>query len=232
MKHTLPLLCLVLMSCRVSCGEDEFKALPEFLYEGTYILEWIDSKYLHSGLGTGIDLSKYGYNGKRAILTVCHVVSNGDDKAKDIKVSAIHDGKKEIFEAKLVAYDEDCDLALLEADRDLPAVNKLAKKDRLGRGSILFTVVYPEKTAPTPVRGELTTKFPEHNYVWQGSMQTRFGYSGGTVWDPNNREVVGVVVSVILEGDKREAFNVCFFAPIPVIGKFLQDNSKKIKEMK
>lgn len=232
MRYALPLLCAVLVFCCTSYGEDEFKSLPDFLYEGTYILEWSDSKYLHSGLGTGIDLSKYGYNGRRAILTVCHVVSSGDGKAKDIQVSVLHNGKREIFEAKLVAYDEDRDLALLEANRDLPAVNKLAEKDRLRRGSVLFTVIYPEKTAPTPVKGELTTKSPDYNYVWQGSMQTRFGYSGGTVWDPNNKEVVGVVVSVLLEGERREAFNICFFAPIPVIDKFLQDNSKKIKEMK
>jgi hypothetical protein len=63
-------------------------------------------------------------------------------------------------------------------------------------------------------------------------MQTRFGYSGGTVWDPNNKEVVGVVISVVLDSKKQEANNICFFAPIPVIDKFLRDAKNKIKEIK
>lgn len=210
--------------------------IPEFFFQSTYKIKANGSingqQYQSQGSGFGISLKECGRDGLVYLMTAAHVVSEAGKLADDIEVeiqSADFKGRM-WAKASVLAADFELDIALLAVERNLPYLGKLAKNDLLKRGDELVVVGSPLGTGITPTFGILVSKEKESNSQdhrwWQGSMAIYFGNSGGPVWDPKRREIVGMAVSSLGSGGKL-APNVVFFIPHTVIRAFIESDATK-----
>lgn len=178
-----------------------------------------------------VDLARLGYAGSRFLLTAAHCATeNGKQLACLTEV--IKDGKKVWVQARVVAFDEEADIALLYADEDMPELAPLSDADLLDLGDALFAIGAPQGTPLTATLGYLADKgYPAidnpHGKWYQGSMAITHGNSGGPVFDANRGSVVGIVTAVV---GAPEAPNICLFIPATEINKFIESNAKTIEK--
>jgi S1-C subfamily serine protease len=225
MAPTRLLVPVVLALCFIAQAKEP-DALPEYLYQGTYFIQSKVKEGTAGGLGSGIDMSRYGYSGKRCIITVYHVLAPLGIVSTDIQV-LIKEGKEGHFiRAKLIAFDKEQDVALLETSQDLPFVNKLASKDRLKIGSPLCLTIMPGACGPVVKPGHFCNR-GDTDGNWETSIGSRSGYSGGSIWDPIKKEIVGLMVA-----GYKDANGFCpdigFFVPWTRFDKLFKDNKDKI----
>lgn len=212
--------------------------VPSHFFYTTYRIKasLIEDMYEYSstGSGVGVDLSAWGYEGKRFLITAAHVVTERGKICDSIQVEIrrIEYKARAWLDAKVVTYDEDVDLAILVVDADLPYLANVAMEDKVSLGDVLLAVGAPRGTAVTPSFGVLTSKEKEtswqHPCWWQGSMPIFFGNSGGPVWDFERQEVIGIAVAVTGTAGKGIAPNVSFFVGQPALKTFL--TSKKTQK--
>lgn len=147
---------------------------------------------LVSGYGTafGIDLSEYGDDGRRWVMTAAHnVVTDG---AVHSRIS-IELAKGQWALCDVAFYDSDADLALLKSEKDLKTVVKIAKEDPLPKDSLhMFASLRGRKVKK--YRGKLVRHF--YQGTVRALIKTPFdhGASGAPVVDRSG-ELVGVAVA-------------------------------------
>jgi S1-C subfamily serine protease len=138
------------------------------------------------GFGTGFAITEDGY-----IITAYHVISD----AKSIRVKT----ETELLEAKVVAADQDNDLALLKVNKKTECVT-FASARTASLGQTVFTVGFPmpdlQGFSPKVTKGVISglkgIKDDVRKYQIDASVQP--GNSGGPLADERGN-VVGVVVA-------------------------------------
>lgn len=228
---------LLLITCSLAAGETEkkFPSVPKYMLKTTHRVCASISKRGTQGHGTAVavDLSYLGFTGKRFLLTAAHVIEE-EKKVWDTTIEVDgKNGEKTWIDAKVVAYDERVDVAILMVNEDLPDIAALAQEDVLEIGDALFAVGSPQGTAISANMGYLASKsnIEEAQRWFQASMAITHGNSGGPVFDPNREKVVGIIVALQPNEDRKianEAPNVAWFAGLPDILNFLTANKDKI----
>lgn len=244
--------------CAAAFAEEQPKAypsIPKQFIESIYRIRVTNLTHGGLGSGVGVDLSSMGLKDHKYILTCAHVITGKDNKEKVDKIDAIID--IEIIKDKVlhwatgyvVALDTAKDLCLLKVDIDLPAVATLAEKDDLDVGDALLLVGFPNGTAITPEFGYLTAKHLDllltdgfySDRFWQASMPVVGGDSGGAIFDPNRKTLVGIAQACLLiaidpaapRGLRPTGYaapNICYYVPLSSIKSFMDDVAKARKK--
>ena len=243
-KASLAVAILLTLALAAAEEKQNYQSLPSFLFENTYKTESSFKRGLNTVLGQAtcfaVDLSAYGYSGKRIVITAGHFTENKmENKLKEEMTVRIR--TREGFEwvkAKVLAVDFSRDIALLVLDYEVDSLAKLAKKDNLKRGDALVGVGAPGGAAITPTEGYLLSKENEDGDEeikdgwWQASFPISPGNSGGPVWDPNRKEIVGIVAA-----GQASAYgispNVAYFVSLSSLDKFLRSDAvrKSLQEV-
>lgn len=158
------------------------------------------------GSAFGMDLTEWGFKGKKYLLTAAHVVLQKaagtravlDRPVDKVEIQIRTDKIKRWVNCRIIFIDKDRDAALLEADEEIPVVFKLGEKAEIGSSIILAGC--PVGTTPQAVFGIMTSMDPEIDIgvrcqVWQVSAPFYFGNSGGPVFDPETDLILGIVVA-------------------------------------
>ena len=131
------------------------------------------------GSAFGVDLSAYGVDRHRYLLSAAHLVLSDDGSRLlngKVKVELPHDNKKVWVRCRVLSVTRVYDLCLLECDEDVPVVSKLTPgKSGLGVGSQIFVVGCPLGVQPQVSSGVLTDKDPmvsdRGHKVWEAAAE-------------------------------------------------------------
>lgn len=179
------------------------------------------------GTAFGVDLSHYGYPGRRFLLTAAHNVLDDCDRKLPygaLKVE-IEEGSRTYWSrCRAVVWDETLDLCLVEAGDDVPAMLRLAESDpRLG--SQLIMAGSPRGVPVTLFAGTLDQKFERGTVRSSATVPFDHGDSGGPMVDAASGRVVGVAVAgVPKDGDLDHSIGL--FVPVVGITSFLEANRR------
>jgi len=184
------------------------------------------------GTAFGVDLARYGYQGKRYLLTAAHNVL--DDRHKPFSTLKIEirypDGREMWTPVRALVWDEQLDLCIIESTADLPSLTQLSDTD-LNVGSSVLLVGSPRGVPIAQFQGSVTTRF--YNATVRTATRIPFdhGDSGGPFFCARTRKVVGVAVAgVPKDGDLDH--NIGLFVPMAGVASFLEQNARvKVEPM-
>ena len=137
--------------------------------------------------GTGFFVTENGY-----IVTNHHVVQNA------IRIEVSLEGT--YYEAQLITYSADNDLALLKVTGQFQAL-PMVTAENVSLGTDVFTIGYPwtSGNSKTYTEGVINALEPWGDQrIFQISAQLHAGNSGGALIDKNNGNVVGIVSSKLV----------------------------------
>jgi S1-C subfamily serine protease len=192
------------------------------------------------GSGVAVDLAPYGLPGRHYILTAAHVIwddeTNKLEQNLQIEVRSLDFKASAWVDVKVLACNNDEDLALLEIEADLPILAKIAQQDNLQPGDVLVAVGGPVGLWPVPTVGYFggrNDSFPDRTEnLWQSSNPIFGGNSGGPIFDLSRNEVVGIITRGA-RTSRGWAPNVSLFVPMTSIKMFVMTYQHKLqKEMK
>jgi S1-C subfamily serine protease len=198
-----------------------YPSIPKAMLNSTFRLAASKSGAVGKGTTVAVDLTKYGLTENRYLLTATHCVrDNGKNRAVLVEVN------KEWIEAKVIAFDEKIDIALLMVSQDLPSKVKFSEIDSIDIGDAILTLGSPHGTAISVTIGYFSAKEDTKNKWSQGSFTITHGNSGGPVFDANKQALVGIVVAMV-----EEAPNIALFVSVNQIDNFIKSNTDKIKKI-
>jgi S1-C subfamily serine protease len=180
--------------------EDD-NSVDEFLEEGSLKFTKINNHLSPMGQGTGFFVSK------NVILTNHHVIEKG---VADEYIITLYSFKYKQYKARVIAFDEKTDLAILEIidpDENSNAIEplKFTNTDNWTLGEKLFAIGHPHGLYWTVTEGILSHPHRRISSPWQWLIQTDTsvnpGNSGGPLFNMHG-EVVGV--NVMLIGQSEE----------------------------
>jgi LysM repeat protein len=178
------------------------------------------------GTAFGVDLSRFGYSGKRYLLTAAHNVL--DDRHRPwttLKIEIRYkDGREMWAPVKAVVWDDSLDLCIVESSEDLPSLVQLSDVD-MNVGSPVLLTGSPRGIPVGLYRGTVQTRF--YNATVRTAAQIPFdhGDSGGPFFCARTRKVVGVAVAgVPKDGDLDH--NIGLFVPMAGVMSFLEQNAR------
>jgi LysM repeat protein len=178
------------------------------------------------GTAFGADLSHYGFNGNRYLLTAAHNVL--DDHHKPFTTLKIEiryaDGRELWAPVRPLVWDEQLDLCLVESSQDLPAIAQLSDYD-MSEGGDLVLAGSPRGVPVGTYQGTVMTRF--HNATVRTAAKIPFdhGDSGGPFFCARTGRVVGVAVAgVPKDGDLDHSIGL--FVPMVGVTAFLEQNSR------
>ncbi len=228
-------LCLALFCFVASGAEKAFPSVPKKLLQASHKIAAYNNKTGTTGHGAAVsvDLSEFGLKGSRYILTAAHCISDNGKIRDEISIDYKDKGETKWTGVKVIAMDEDFDIAILTTDVDMPVLVTFCSD--IDIGDALITIGSPQATALTANFGFLSDKGSlaeqKHAGWYQGSMAITHGNSGGPVFDPNNETLVGIITAII--GDPgNQAPNIALFVGYEEIQKFLKKNTEKINKFK
>lgn len=223
----------LLICCYGQAAEHkDFPAIPKCLFKASHRLGTIKDGIYSQGSAVSIDLSREGLKGSRYLLTAAHCVVVKGRPAKAILVEIA--SQRKWVEAKILAYDDDLDIALLLADEDMPETIKLSNGEEIDIGDFLVTIGSPRGEPLAASSGYLSSKGDQNPKTgrskwYEGSLPITHGNSGGGVFDPNTKEIVGIATA-IWEEDKGSTPNIAFFVGAKDINEFLVKHMDKIEK--
>ena len=221
-----------------------YPKIPQHITTGTYRVRteasarsfgFVLNTQEGSGSACGIDLSEWGLTEHKFLLTAGHVVLQHNDDGITtnmpvdvIKIEVRVNSLKKWINCKILIVDKDRDIAILEAEDEVPVVFSLGRDAEVG--AAIFVAGCPAGTTPSAVLGFLTSKDPEvptsaKCRVWQASAPFFFGNSGGPIIDAETEKVIGVLVAGI---GTRFGFvtNLIILIPCLEVRKMLDANLK------
>ncbi len=191
------------------------------------------------GSAFGVDLSAYGVNSSRYLLSAAHLVLSDDGRQLlngNIKVELPKNNHKTWVHCKVLTVTRLYDLCLLECDEDVPVVSKLTPgKPGIGVGAPVLVVGCPLGVSPQVSSGYLTDKDPlvsdRGHKVWEAAAAFNHGNSGGPVFCAECGTVIGVAVAGVRAGgggptdmDPR----IALFTPYYCVKQFLDVSIAKM----
>lgn len=200
----------------------------------------IGSSYIVGyGSAFGVDLSAYGVDKHRYLLSAAHLVLSDDGSRLlngNVKVELPNSSQKRWVRCRVLSVTRVYDLCLLECDEDVPVVSQLTPgKTNLGVGSPIMVVGCPLGVQPQVSTGVLTDKDPlvsdRGHKVWEAAAAFNHGNSGGPVFCADCGTVIGVAVAGVRAGgggpmdmDPR----IALFTPYYCVKHFLDVSISKM----
>lgn len=176
-----------------------------------------------TGHGTAfcVDLSAYGYSGNRYLLTAAHNVLDDDGKVFDTLQIELKETRRTIWSrCKVLAFDKDLDLCIVEANDPVPAQVELADSD-LDVGAKLLLAGSPRGKEVQVFEGTLTKRFESGSIRSAARIPFDHGDSGGPFYCARSGKVIGIAVAgVPKDGDMD--YNIGLYVPIVGIKSFLE----------
>ncbi|HYF48484.1 MAG TPA: serine protease [Planctomycetota bacterium] len=220
----LPALGLLVFACDLIAAQEQ----PEVIKSAVRLRHQRTEKdEIVTGWGSAVavDLSDYGIQTRRYLLSAAHLVLNKNGKRLapgQLAVELENDGRTSWVGCKVVAVDDKADLCLLECNTDLSVLAKLGSgKENVGEEVLI--VGCPSGVTPRISRGKLTTKTPNvEGELWQAAAKFWHGNSGGPVFNPNTKTICGIAVAGVKADDGNDMDpNIALFAPIGPVRRFL-----------
>jgi len=172
------------------------------------------------GTAFGIDLSAFGFPGRRYLLTAAHNVLGVDKKPYGAVTIEMPGATKRWVRCTAVVWDEGLDLALVKASEDLPGLLRFSDAD-LAVGARVILAGSPRGIPVDLFPGTLEQKF--QSGLVNSRMKVAFdhGDSGGPVVDAANARVIGVAVAGLpKDGDLDHESGL--FVPTVAVVTFLE----------
>jgi LysM repeat protein len=220
----LPVLCVLGWVCACSLLASDDK-LPNSAVRIQY--ERLDRGDMVTGHGTafGVNLSSYGFNGNRYMLSVSHnVLDRSGQPFSTLKVE-INDGKRTFWTpCKVVAADPKVDICLLEAQDDIQELAELASKD-IGPGESVMLEGSPRGIPITNYPGTIIERFHDGTISSLASIEFDHGDSGGPLFSAKSKKVVGIAVAGVPKNGDLD-HTVGLFIPIVGIENFLEPHRR------
>jgi len=172
---------------------------------------------LCKGTAFSIDLSAYGFKGKKFVLTAAHNVSI---KIGVIPKTTVEIKENEWVKCSIVKIDEDLDLAIMEIEKEVPVVLKLAKED-VKVGKEIIMAASPNGEHVKIFSGKVLKRWDSATILTRAEIELEHGHSGSAVICSNGK-VGGVIVAGIKKADKIDN-SIGLFVPVSVILTFLEE---------
>lgn len=184
-----------------------------------------------TGHGTAfcVDLSQYGFAGRRYLLTAAHnVLDNRKRPFSTLKVEMQEGTRTYWSRCRAVVWDENLDLCIVEAEDEMPGILRMADTE-LPVGRRLILAGSPRGVPIQLHDGTLNRKFEGGSVRFSATVSFDHGNSGGPAVDAVSGRVVGVAVAgVPKDGDLDR--NIGLFVPIVGITSFLDANRRAAPE--
>lgn len=178
------------------------------------------------GTAFGVDLSQFGYPGKRYLLSAGHNVLDASGHIRStLKLELKTESGTHWSQCKVAAYDQDLDVCLVESREELPAILQLDSKEAMP-GAPVVLAGSPRGVPVALFNGSVLRCFDRGTV--RSSVQIPFdhGDSGGPVLSPRTGKVAGVAVAgVPKDGDMDHT--VGLFLPLAAISSFLESNHQR-----
>jgi serine protease Do len=190
-------------------GSYDHEVTPEALLVKSEAVVCIDVELKTSQIG----MSGFIISPKGLILSTAHDLKG----VKDMTVT-LQDGRK--FKGQLVRTDFQRDLALIDIMSEVDAFISLSEgRGRLKEGDRLFSVTCPDGARVTSHSAVIIgpPRVRKNLLLWQVSMKTLPGSSGGPVFDEETN-----LVAMVL-GRFRGTDSVGFLVPLETIREFLSE---------
>jgi len=173
------------------------------------------------GTAFNVDLSAYGYTGNHHLLTAAHNVLDDDGKVFDtLKIEIEEPGRTVWSRCKVLAFDKDLDLCIVESNDSVPAQVELADSD-LDVGAQLLLAGSPRGKDVQIFEGTLTKRFESGSIRSAARIPFDHGDSGGPFYCARSGKVIGVAVAgVPKDGDMD--YNIGLYVPIVGVKSFLE----------
>ncbi len=177
-----------------------------------------------SGHGTGfaINLSEFGYNKHRYVMTACHVVreKNGTPSPNLQLELRLRTGVR-WARCRIVASDAKMDVAVLECETDLPVCSSFADQDATARTRLVM-IGSPAGVPLRAVKGYVTQqKRLEPSVAYVGYIHE--GCSGGPVFDASSQHVIGLCIAGIGVGRSAQMDpHTCLYVSVANMKRFLR----------
>ncbi|MCW8132019.1 MAG: LysM peptidoglycan-binding domain-containing protein [Planctomycetota bacterium] len=173
------------------------------------------------GTAFGADLSKYGYAGRRYLLSAAHnVLDDNGEPFSTVKIELDGEARTVWSRCRVLAFDKDLDLCLLEANDDLPALAELADFEAEA-GADLVLVGSPRGIPIKVFEGTLTRRFESGTIRSAARVPFDHGDSGGPFFCSRTGKVVGVAVAgVPKDGDLDHTIGL--FVPVSGVLSFME----------
>lgn len=188
-----------------------------------------ENEIMVSGHGTafGVDLSQFGFVGKRYLLSACHNVLDERDRVHAILKIEINDGERKHWaRCNVAAYDKNLDICLLESSEDLPQILQLGNAEALP-GSQIILAGSPRGIPVSIFSGSVINCFDHGTVKTSARIAFDHGDSGAPVICPATHKVAGVAVAgVPKDGDLDHEIGL--FVPLAGIASFLQSNQRGV----
>lgn len=183
------------------------------LVECTYLLKSANADSNYWGTAVAVDVSNYGFKGKRYLLTAAHNIKKTTDTETLIQMEVGW------IKCKCVKIDEDFDVCLLECALDSPTVATLDSTVDLPVGTVLENVGCPKSNKPEKV---VSGKLEEKHMNWKAPFPGFYhGSSGSPVF--HNGKLFGIGTGG--EADKKGEMieGIGFFLPLRRLQQFLTE---------
>lgn len=178
-----------------------------------------NSMLMGHGTAFAVELSEYGLLKPRYLLTACHVIREHDGSiCPTIKIE-MRAGCQACWACcRVMSYDVNLDVALLECASDLPLCSRLAQADAASGGAIVL-IGSPEGIPLHTYKG---TVLPKSGLELSAARVEFFkqGCSGGPVFDANSQELVGLAVAGLGKGSGMDP-HTCLFVSLSNVKSFL-----------
>jgi serine protease Do len=168
--------------------------------------------------GSGVIVSPDGY-----IVTNYHVIRNAD------KVEIVIKERKKTYQAKIIGYDESCDLALLKIDAEKLRYIEMANSDEVRVGEWVLAVGNPFNLTSTVTTGIVSFKgrainSNNRNFNLESFIQTdaaiNQGNSGGALVNLQGK-LIGINTSILSETGSYIGYG--FAIPSNIVMKVIKD---------
>lgn len=190
------------------------------------------TKVTGHGTAFAVDMSKWGYAGPQYLLSAAHNALDENDRPyPTLKVEIEKNERAHWSRCRVVAFDKDFDLCLLEAEDAVPQQSVLAAGDaEVGQSVILAGS--PRGIPLALYEGTLTKRFAGGTERSSACLPFDHGCSGGPFFNAKG-EVIGVAVAgvavagVAVAGAPKDDDmdkSIGLFVPLVGVTSFLESN--------
>jgi LysM repeat protein len=229
---SMPLVvCMLLSVISMSAGasaatrDDLLASAMRIRYERT------EGGALITGHGTafGVDLTPYGVQSRRLMLSAAHNVLDGRGQPYGtLKIEIIEGSRSYWSKVRVIASDENMDLCLLESGDDLPFLATLHDTD-LQPGNPVILAGSPRGIPVALYDGEIMKRFESGSIRSSARIVFDHGDSGGPFFCAKTMKVIGVAVAGVPKNGDLD-HNIGLFVPLVGVDSFLQANLQSARK--